>query len=150
MIGLLAGALLVAGYGRRTMENDSTANPGSELLRRIQIKRDGDAVIMTPDGDLGEFVVSQIAEEAESAIRKLTEDPDWQHVVIDFCKTDYFGSSALGLFLRLWKRVREHGGRMALCNLSDHEIELLKVTRLNEFWIVEDTPEAALAAVRAA
>ena len=103
--------------------------------------------VITPQGDMGEFVVSQIQEEAETALKKFQDSNQCQHVVIDFCNTDYFGSSALGMFIRLWKRVRERGGRMALCNLSEHEKEVLKITRLNEFWSIAETLDDAKADV---
>jgi anti-anti-sigma factor len=129
------------------MNNSSDSDPGEASSSRIRIDRVENAIVIVPNGDLGEFVVTEVAAEAEATVRRLQESTDCCHAVVDFRNTDYFGSSALGLFLRLWKRVRERGGRMAMCNLSEHENELLRVTRLDEFWIIRDSLESALAAV---
>jgi len=123
-----------------TVSEEST----SEYLK---VECANDVIVVTPSGDLGEFVVNSVGGEAERALKKFQEAHECRHVVIDFCNTDYFGSSALGLFVRLWKRARERGGRMALCNLSEHEIEVLKVVRLSEFWTTCDSLEDAKSVV---
>lgn len=119
-----------------------------ERLNIFAIDCSDDVIIVTPGGNLGEFVVSLVEQDAETTLTTFQEKHDCRHVIIDFCHTDYFGSSALGLFVRLWKRVRERGGRMALCNLSEHEIEVLKITRLNEFWPICKTLGEAKAIVQ--
>jgi anti-anti-sigma factor len=57
-------------------------------------------------------------------------------VVLDFSRTDFYGSTALASFVRLWKRASGHGGRMAFCCVSQHEREILAVTRLDSLWPV--------------
>lgn len=123
------------------------AEQHSESSRLLHFECVDDIVVVTPCGDLGEFVVTQIEKESQAAMQHFQESDTCRNIVIDFCNTDYFGSSALGLFVRLWKRVRQRGGRMAMCNLSEHEQEVLKITRLNEFWDICDTLEQAKAAV---
>ena len=101
-----------------------------------------DVLVMTPSGNLGEFVVGELESETQNVLNTF-ETSGCNHLVIDFCNTDYFGSSALGMFVRIWKKVQQRKGTMALCNLTAHEVEVLKVTRLNEFWqIRESLPEA--------
>ena len=67
---------------------------------------------------------------------------------LDFHKTDYYGSTALGFFVKLWKRVREYIERMAFCGVSDHEREILKVTNLEGLWPICPLREEALKAVQ--
>jgi anti-anti-sigma factor len=57
-----------------------------------------------------------------------------RNLILDFCRTDYFGSTALSFFVRLWTRVRARRGRMAFCNLSAHQREILQMTGLAKLW----------------
>jgi anti-anti-sigma factor len=75
------------------------------------------------------------------------DDPSIRNVVVDFGKTGYFGSTALGLFVQLWQRVRGRDGRIAFCNVSADEQDVLAVTRLGRVWPVYPSREEALAAV---
>jgi stage II sporulation protein AA (anti-sigma F factor antagonist) len=116
--------------------------------RMIEVELQGDTLVLTPQGDLRELDYQEIEAEGEELLR-LAEDPAVKNVVVDFARTDYFGSTALGLFARLWKRVRARGGRMALCNVSAHESQIMAVTRLASFWPVLPSREEALAALAA-
>jgi anti-anti-sigma factor len=107
-----------------------------------------DVVVITPPGDLGEFALEHFHTEAERALHAFETEPHKRHVVIDFKNTQMFGSSALGFFARLWKRVRARGGSMVLCNLSPFEEELLKVTKLDTLWPAYDSIDEAIDAVR--
>lgn len=67
---------------------------------------------------------------------------------MDFHKTDYYGSTALGFFVKLLKWVRKRYGRMAFCNVSDHEQEILQVTNFDHSWPICSSRIEALKAVR--
>ncbi len=64
--------------------------------------------------------------------------------------TDYYGSTALGFFLKLWKRIRSVDGKMAFCNVSPYEQEVLRLTRLDTLWPICGTREDALQCLRPA
>jgi anti-anti-sigma factor len=70
-----------------------------------------------------------------------------KQVVLDFHETDYFGSTAVGFFLRLWKQLRGRGGRLAFCNVSEHERDILQVTGFDRLWPICASREEALQAV---
>jgi hypothetical protein len=53
----------------------------------------------------------------------------------------------MGFFARLWRRVCERGGRMAFCNVSDHEREIMRVTRLDGLWPICPSRQEAIKAV---
>src|SRR5262249_40401436 len=112
------------------------------------VEQDADTLILTPQRDLGELNFAQIEEGAQDVLR-LLNDNSVKHIVLDFHKTDAYGSSALGFFLKLWKRVRTRNGQLAFCNVSPHELEILKLTRLDHVWAVCPNRAAALAAVHA-
>ena len=113
----------------------------------FDIERQDDVVVVTPTADLREFEYQDIQAAAEGILDQLAA-PGVTGVVLDFHRTDYYGSTALGFFIRMWKRISEHGGRMAFCNVSQHEREILGVTRLDGLWPVCQSRDEALAAVR--
>src|ERR1051325_7521614 len=99
----------------------------------FEIERDGDTLIVTPLNNLRELEFPQI-ETGAKEILGLLASASVKNVIVDFYKTEYYGSTALGFFVKLWKRVRERKGRMVFCNVSDHEREILNVMRLDKLW----------------
>jgi anti-anti-sigma factor len=67
---------------------------------------------------------------------------------LDFHKTGYYGSTALGFFVKLWKKVSKRKGRMVFCNVSDHEKEILQITKLDQLWPICSSKIEVLRAVR--
>jgi anti-anti-sigma factor len=113
----------------------------------FEIEQQGETLILTPVTNLGELTFQSVEAEANS-ILELLVNSSLRHVVVDFRRTDYFGTSLLGYCLKLWRRVRNQGGHMAFCNVSDHEMEILQCTRLDSLWTICGSREEALQAVR--
>jgi anti-anti-sigma regulatory factor len=59
-----------------------------------------------------------------------------------------FGEGVAGCFVRPWKRVRERGGHMALCNLSENAREILRFTKLDRLWAISASRAEAMQAMR--
>ncbi len=115
----------------------------------FEIECQDDIIIVTPNTDLGEFDYEQLVLESRETLELWDQTKNKKNVVIDCSKTDYFGSTALGVFLKLWRRVRHRDGQMAFCGLSEHQHEILAVTKLDGLWSICDSKEAALKAVAA-
>jgi anti-anti-sigma factor len=113
----------------------------------FEIEQEGDTLIIVPVVDLRELDYERI-EEGAATILDLLNNTAIQNVVMDFHKTDYYGSTALGFFLKLWKRVRRRNGRMAFCNVSAYEKEILQIMRLDYLWPICSSRIEALEAVR--
>jgi anti-anti-sigma factor len=109
----------------------------------IAVDRVGPTLIVTPISDLSEFDYEPI-ESGASHVLSILNDPSVRNIVVDFYRTDFFGSTALGFLVRLWKRVTERKGQMALCNVSKHEVEVLRVTKLDGLWPIVDSKVKAL------
>jgi anti-anti-sigma factor len=124
--------------------NELVEETGAKVF---EIERQADTIIVTPVLDLNEFEFQRI-EVGAGPVLQLLEDAHVKNVVMDFHRVDYFGSTALGFFLKIWKRVRKKDGHMALCNVSDHEKEILKVTMLDSLWPICASREEAMRAVR--
>ena len=113
----------------------------------FDIEFEGETAIVTPREDLRELDYQQI-EESGSEVLSLVARGAVRNVVVDFHKTDYFGSTALGFFVRLWRVARNRNGRMALCHVSEHEEDILRVTELGALWPIRSSRAEALTLVR--
>ena len=112
----------------------------------FRFDRHGKTVIAIPVANLREFDFERIQAGAETVLSWL-ENGDVQNLVIDFSETEFYGSTALEFFVKLWKRVCSVGGKMAFCGVSEHELEVLQTTKLDSLWPICKTREEALAAV---
>jgi anti-anti-sigma factor len=113
----------------------------------FEIEQADDTIIVVPSVDLQEMEYKRI-EEGAMEILDLLNGTGAKNVVLDFHKTDYYGSTALGFFLKVWKRVRVCNGRMAFCNVSDHEQEILQITKLDHLWPICSSRGGALQAIK--
>src|SRR6516165_502659 len=113
------------------------------MTNLFAVDREGDTLIVTPNSDLSELDYQRI-ESGANGVLAILSDPSVKNVIVDFYRTDYVGSTALGFLVRLWKRVTERKGRMALCNVSRHEREILEITKLNSLWPVADSRAEAM------
>ncbi len=112
-------------------------------LHLFHAEQQGSTLILSPRSNLSELELTSL----ETAIQDITqqlESSDLRNVVLDFANTDYYGSTALGCFIKLWKRVRSIDGNMVFCNVSIHEREVLKLTRLDSLWTIYSTRDEAL------
>jgi anti-sigma B factor antagonist len=119
----------------------------NETCSGIELEQVGNTIVVIPTKDIGEFDFPQIQGEVDRILARLARS-QVTNLVIDFQRTDYFGSSAMGLLINLRKRVTACHGQMALCGLSDHERELLRITHLDGLWKVYHSRQDALKAVR--
>lgn len=101
----------------------------------FEVKQVDDAVLLTPQRDLTEFEFGQIESESAEIAGRLTHAAN-KHLIVDFTRIDYCGSTGLGVLTLFYKKVRERGGEMAICNLSGNEREVLRVTGLDRLWHV--------------
>jgi anti-anti-sigma factor len=59
----------------------------------------------------------------------------------------FFGSVFLSLLLRCHKQIKQQGGEMVLCGVSERARELLRLTALDTIWAIYDTREQAIQAL---
>jgi anti-anti-sigma factor len=106
-----------------------------------------DTIVMVPVVNLGESDCERI-EEAAKDIFEFLDRSAYRNIVLDFYKTDFYGSMALAFFVKLWKWARNRNGRLIFCNLSGHEKEILEVAHLDQLWPICDTKSEALRTVQ--
>ena len=111
-------------------------------------ERQGSAIVLAPHASLGDLNEEQIQSETSQLVQLINHSGPILFV-IDLQTGDYFGSAFLGAIVRLWKRVAQRGGRLALCHVSENIMQILRVTKLHTTWPIYGSREEALKAIGA-
>jgi len=91
----------------------------------------------------GKLVGGPEAESFKTMFRSLIDD-DKKQIVINLKKVDWINSTGLGILISNYTSVRNAGGDLVLCNVSDRIDSILYVTKLNLlFRVFDDETEAA-------
>lgn len=106
----------------------------------------GNTLVLNPIIDLGSIHEPEIAHETADLLDVLRQSPS-TNLVIDLGLGNYLGTAMLGAIVKLWKRVSQMGGRLALCNVSDNVAEVLRVTKLQTVWPIYANRDQALTAL---
>ncbi|MEQ9408554.1 MAG: STAS domain-containing protein [Fuerstiella sp.] len=121
----------------------------------FDFERSGNVLVVVPRGSLMEFRDADIRNAYNDTYRFL-DDPAITHLLIDFSRLEYFGSTFVGMLIRLAKKARAGGGEAVLCSLSDNMQQMMKTLMLLEntktdfFWVPFDSRAAALASLNQA
>lgn len=114
----------------------------------------GDVLVVVPTGNLVEFRDNDIRDAYNETYRLLNE-PHIKHLLVDFSTLDYFGSTFIGMLIRLAKKARQGGGEAVLSNLSDNmkgmmkTLMLLENTKTDFFWTPFKDRQAAIDSLQA-
>lgn len=106
-----------------------------------------DTLIVLPQARL-DSLQADIDRELNQVLEQLLQSGA-RHMVIDLQNSHHFGTAMLGGMVRLWKRVCTHGGHLALCNVDDDLLNVLRFTKLHMIWPIHGTRQEALNAVHA-
>ena len=74
----------------------------------------------------------------------LVEKSGVKSLLLDFGRVEFLSSAALNKLILLDKKVRQHEGRLKLCNLRPEIHEVFVITRLNQLFEILDTVDGAL------
>ena len=97
----------------------------------FEFEHHSDILIVTPNGPFIEYRDNDFRNAYNDTYRLLSE-PGTRHLLIDFSKLDYFGSTFVSILLRLSQKARACKGEAALCHLSDNMRGMLKTLMLLE------------------
>ena len=103
----------------------------------------GDTLLVIPQGDAAGFRDSDIARE-HKVLMELVDDPRVANVLVDFGRSNYFGSTVIGAIHNLGIKIRAGGGKLGICDASDEMRETLRTLRLDGIWQQYDSLKAAL------
>jgi anti-anti-sigma factor len=97
----------------------------------FEFEHHGNILVVTAHGPFMEFRDNDIRNAYNDAFRLLSE-PGTRHLLVDFSQLDYFGSTFVGVLIRLARRARANSGQTALCCLTDNMREMLQTLMLLE------------------
>lgn len=87
--------------------------------------------------------ITNMADELTDVVRRA----DSPRLVLDFSGVTRMSSMMLGTLIMLQKRVRQKGGRLALCGIDPELREVFVVARLDQSLNIQDTEADATAAL---
>jgi anti-anti-sigma regulatory factor len=111
------------------------------------IEREGDVLIVCPQGDALGFRYNDVHQESNTTLQTLS-DPSLKHLVIDFASKQMLGSVMISVIIKLCRSVGTKGGRAAFCNASPDMLDVLNTMNLTKLWKHYPNRADALAAVR--
>jgi len=86
----------------------------------------------------------------EDSLAEIVAQADPPLVVLDLSHVRFFGSSFIEILFRLWNNVQARpGGAFALCGLTPHCLDVLKITHLDTLWKLFATRAEAVQALDA-
>jgi len=104
----------------------------------------GDALILCPSGRLD----GTTAPEFETVLLGRIGDGRTR-LVIDFGDLDYISSAGLRILLMAAKRIKQSEGRMVLCAVKAHILEVFEISGFLSIFAIADGRDEALATVTA-
>ena len=70
-------------------------------------------------------------------------------ILLNFTDVSYINSTGIALIVGLLAQARKAKRSLATCNLSDHYVEIFRITRLSDFMQIAPDEASALAAIDA-
>jgi anti-anti-sigma factor len=98
----------------------------------FEVEQTGATLMITlRRGGYGTDVAAEVA-----AVKAHAESKSAKNVVVDFRKLEYVATSLLQELMKIYKIIDAKGGRMAVCDASDHVAEVLRLVQLDRFWTI--------------
>ena len=69
-------------------------------------------------------------------------------ILLNFTKVDYINSTGIALIVSLLARARKSHRRLVTCGLSEHYVEIFRITRLADFMNIYPDEASALVDVQ--
>ncbi|EJY56397.1 anti-sigma-factor antagonist [Alicyclobacillus hesperidum URH17-3-68] len=109
----------------------------------VETRYEQGVLVIGLKGELDHHAVEQIRDRIEQQL----EEHGYRGLVMSFRNIDFMDSSGLGLILGRYRTVMEHGGKMALCEVSAPLRRLFEMSGLLKILPVYESEEAAMAAI---
>lgn len=97
----------------------------------LQIRREGSAVVVVPDGDILASTVPRLRPAMRDAVRSGARE-----MVVDLAGTSMIDSTGLGLLLSAFNSMQAAGGTFSVVHASDEILELFHTMRIHQHFSV--------------
>ena len=102
-----------------------------------------DLAIIDMQGEIDSF-----AEHVLDAAYSDAESKQPSTILLNFTKVDYINSTGIALIVSLLARARKSHRRLVTCGLSEHYVEIFRITRLADFMNIYLDEASALVDVQ--
>jgi stage II sporulation protein AA (anti-sigma F factor antagonist) len=109
---------------------------------QIHQERAGAAVVIAANGRLDSLSAPQL----RSTLDQL-DAANERRIVVDMARVDYISSAGLATLFGLAKRMRDVGGSLALCALSDQVRRVFELAGYTQHFTLTATRDEAVASV---
>ena len=96
--------------------------------------------VVTPRGELDSFTAPALRQ----AIADQLQDDSVTHLVVDLSRTTFLDSSALGVLIGAFKRMREREGRLDVVQPPDNLRRIFEITALDSVLHLHESREQAV------
>ncbi|TWT56955.1 STAS domain protein [Thalassoglobus neptunius] len=111
-------------------------------LNIFRVEKNGDALVVTPSGEVSSFRYQDIHQEANT-IRGEISRKNAKYLVLNLSELEYFGSEFIGSLVSMLRETRMRGGKGCFCAANDQMLKVLQNMSLFKLWPYFDTvPEA--------
>jgi anti-anti-sigma factor len=117
--------------------------PEEQSIPDIRERIVGGVIVLSPEGGLKGNIENHLKERIDAHVRDGRLE-----ILIDMKHMPRIDSSELGRLIRSHISVRQAGGRVRLCNISDRVMMLMKMSKLDTVLDLYPTEEEALAGIR--
>lgn len=107
-----------------------------------KVRKSNGASVIEIHGDVTGFAENTLMDAYAEASNGNTKA-----ILLDFTNLDYLNSSGIGLLVTMLIRTQRQKQTLMACGLSDHYVEIFKLTRLDEAIGIFPNEAAALASV---
>ncbi|MCR4415255.1 MAG: STAS domain-containing protein [Thermoguttaceae bacterium] len=113
--------------------------------RRLVINEIGDVTVVhfRDQKIIEDLRIQELGQE----LYQLVETENRKKLVLNFHSVDFLSSAALGVLIKLDKKVKAKQGRLKLCNIRPEIFEVFKITNLNRVFDIKPDEADALAAL---
>lgn len=109
----------------------------------LTVERNADVCVVAFNST--KIVEEAVIEEIGRELCALVESEAGASIVLDFAGVDHLSSGALGMLVTVYNDSRKKDGCLRIANICDQIREVFKITRLDRFFEVFDSTEAAVA-----
>ena len=109
-------------------------------LFEARVRQEGDVAVIDLRGDINAF-----AEEALNAAYGEAGNLSAGSVLLNFGDVEYINSTGIALIVGLMAHARKSQRRLVTYGLSDHYVEIFRITRLADFIGIFPDEQSALA-----
>jgi anti-sigma B factor antagonist len=100
---------------------------------------DDETHVVAVSGEIDLFTSPEFKQHVTAAI-----DAGRRHVIVDLTETTFIDSSSLGVLIGAHRRLRRHGGSLAIVCAHDSILKTFRITGLDGVFTIVDTLEDAL------